>query len=149
MPQQNSEIFDELRRRSKDAGAEWRAEELPWRPSFLPLLVERAQRRRYKSGPDVLLEDAKELRESKAISRYRKAQAELEHERESEDERVSALQARKELEAAAEKVAKSLDMSREQLRTFRHLSVDMLRPREARPPAASRVASSAGRPEQP
>jgi len=115
-----SEIFDELRRRSKDAGAEWRAEELPWRPSFLPLLVERAQRRRYKSGPDVLLEDAKELRESKAISRYRKAQTEL------EDESVGATQARKELEAAAENVAKSLDMSREKLRTFRHVTVDML-----------------------
>lgn len=115
-----SQIFDELRRRSKEAGADWRTDKLPWRPSFLPLLVERAQDRRYKSGPDVILEDAKKVRDSKAVARYRNLHEEV------EESGARSREARKELVAAANVIAKSLDASRANIRSFRHMAVEAL-----------------------
>lgn len=115
-----AEIFDELRRRSKDAGSEWRVARMPWRPSFLPLLVQRAQDRRYRAGPDVLLDDAKDIRESKAVRRYREIPGDLER------GGVRKTEARRELIAAAEAVAKALNASRRQMTTSRNLSVEVL-----------------------
>lgn len=117
----NSEakIFDELGRRFRDAGEGWRNDELPWTPSFLPFLLEKTNR--YREGPDVLLERAKELRSSKAVEKYRKLREALV----SEDADRSA-EARKELEAAADAVATSLDSNKEEMHRFRHVAVEVL-----------------------
>ena len=115
-----SEIFDELRRRSKDAGSEWRVERTPWRPSFLPLLVHRAQSRRYKSGPDVLLHDAKDIRESKAMDRYRRLPDDLAAGGPRKTE------ARRELLAAAGDIANQLDSSVRELTLLKEVAVDVI-----------------------
>jgi hypothetical protein len=112
-------IYEELGRRFRDAGAGWRSDELPWTPSFLPFLLK--QTNRYREGPDILLQRAKELRSSKAIQRYRKLRDALV----SENAERSA-EARKELQAAADAVASSLDSSRQELQYFRHLTVEVL-----------------------
>lgn len=112
-------IYEELGRRFRDAGSGWRNDELPWTPSFLPFLLERMNR--YKEGPDVLLQRAKELRSSKAVQRYRKLRDALVSENaERSDE------ARRELQAAADAVASSLDSSRQELQSFRHFAVEVL-----------------------
>jgi hypothetical protein len=112
-------IYEELGRRFRDAGAGWRNDELPWTPSFLPFLLERTNR--YREGPDVLLERAKELRDSKAIQQYRKLRDALVSENaERSDE------ARRELQAAADAVAISLDSNRQELESFRHFAVEVL-----------------------
>ncbi|MEZ5259381.1 MAG: hypothetical protein R2705_21620 [Ilumatobacteraceae bacterium] len=113
-----SAIFDELRRRSKDAGAEWRIAEEPWRPSFLPLLVHRARDRRYKTGPDALLMDAKSIRESRAMDRYRQISRQL--------ATSDADQAKlgDELRGAANDVARALDASVDVLTVLKDFVVD-------------------------
>ncbi len=115
-----SEIFDELRRRSKDAGAEWRVAEAPWKPSFLPLLVERAQSRRYKTGPDVLLRDAKHIRETSALDRYRRLPLDI-----AAGGRRSK-EARSELRSAANDIAEKLDSSVKKLTLFKEVAVDIV-----------------------
>ncbi len=115
-----SEIFDELRRRSKDAGAEWRVSDAPWRPSFLPLLVHRAQARRYKTGPDVLLSDAKHIRETKAMAQYRDVPLDI------AAGGPRKAEARRELLAAADAIAKQLDASVDELTLFKDVAVDVI-----------------------
>lgn len=112
-------IYEELGRRCRDAGPGWRNDELPWTPSFLPFLLERGNR--YREGPDVLLQRAKELRSSTAIQRYRKLRDALMSENAERSE-----EARKELEAAADAVANSLASSRQELQSFRHFAVEVL-----------------------
>ncbi|MGP4091110.1 hypothetical protein [Streptomyces sp. KR55] len=112
-------IYEELRRRFREAGQGWRNTELPWRPSFLPLLLQRMER--YREGPDVLLEQAKELRGKKAVERYRRLQKEL-----VSEEAGESTEARKELEAAANAVARSLDSTREEMHLLRRITVEVL-----------------------
>jgi hypothetical protein len=118
---ENSEaaIFEEVGRRCRDAGAGWRNDELPWTPSFLPFLLN--QMDRYREGPDVLLQLAKELRGSKAIQRYRKLRSAMLSENAERSE-----EAQKELQAAADAVASSLKSSRQELQLFRHFAVEVL-----------------------
>ncbi|MFC9585844.1 hypothetical protein ACFVJ8_23860 [Streptomyces yangpuensis] len=118
-PTAEGAIYEELRRRFRDAGPGWRDEELPWTPSFLPFLLKRMNQ--YQEGPDVLLEQAKELRGTKAIARYRELRKALM----SENAEVSA-DARKELSAAANAVASALDSPREELEVQRHIVVEVL-----------------------
>jgi len=112
-------IFKELGRRFRDAGEGWRNDELPWTPSFLPFLLKKMNR--YREGPDVLLQLAKELRVTPAIQRYRNLRDALisEDAERSED-------ARKELQASAHEVTAALDSSREDLQWFRHFAVEVL-----------------------
>lgn len=112
-------IYKELGRRFRNAGPGWRSDELPWTPSFLPLLLKRMNR--YREGPDVLLQKAKELRSSKQIYQYRKLRDAL-----VSENAERSVEARKELEAAADAVTKFLDSSREELQYFRHLAVEVL-----------------------
>lgn len=125
-----SEIFDELRRRSKDAGAEFRVSSAPWKPSFLPLLVERAQSRRYKTGPDVLLSDAKYIRETPAMDQYRR----VPHDIAAGGPRKT--EARRELLAAARKIAQQLDSDVARLSVVEEVAVDVL------PTAGAKVAGA-------
>jgi hypothetical protein len=76
---------------------------------------------RYREGPDVLLERAKELRSSRAIHRYRKLRDALVSEKAERSE-----EARKELQAAADAVARSLDSGQQELQFFRHFAVEVL-----------------------
>jgi hypothetical protein len=112
-------IYKELGRRFRNAGPGWRNDELPWTPSFLPFLLK--QMRRYREGPDVLLRRAKDLRSSKAIQRYRRLRAAL-----VSENAERSTEARKELRAAANAVARSLDSSRQELEWFRHFAVEVL-----------------------
>jgi hypothetical protein len=116
-----AEIYDELRRRSRSAGAGWRASELPWTPSFLPFLTQQTLSKQFKIGPDVLLERAKELRESRSVDRYRRLRKLFL----SDDERQSR-EARDSLAAAADGVARSLGSNRTELESFRQIAVDSL-----------------------
>jgi hypothetical protein len=125
-----SEIFDELRRRSKDVGAEWRVSDAPWRPSFWPLLVHRAQARRYKAGPDVLLSDAKYIRETKAMDQYRRVPIDIAAGGPRKTE------ARWELIAAANAIATRLDTSVDELTLFKDVAVDVM------PAAAGKAAGA-------
>ncbi|MFD0279752.1 hypothetical protein ACFVHB_38485 [Kitasatospora sp. NPDC127111] len=118
-PTTEAEIYGELSRRFRDAGEGWRDVELPWSPSFLPLILK--QMNKYHEGPDVLLDRAKDLRERKAIAKYRT----LRKAAVSEGVENSA-DARKELEEAANKVAKSLDSTREEMYFQRKIMVDVL-----------------------
>ncbi|MGH1552094.1 hypothetical protein ACRAWF_07830 [Streptomyces sp. L7] len=93
--------------------------ELPWTPSFLPFLLKNT--RRFREGPDVLLDAAKELRDKKAIQRYRKLREAL-----VSEEGIVSADAHKELSAAADAVAKSLDSTREELRLQRQIAVEVL-----------------------
>jgi hypothetical protein len=114
-----SAIYEELARRCRDAGAGWRNDELPWTPSFLPFLLETMKGDRH--GPDVLLRRAKDLRDSKAVQRYRQ----LRHELSSED----AIRSEKACEAltqAADKVAQELDSPRQELELMRLIAVEVL-----------------------
>lgn len=112
-------IYKELGRRCRDAGAGWRSDELPWTPSFLPFLLK--QTNRYREGPDILLQRAKDLRFWPSIQRYRKLRDALV----SENAERSA-EAREELQAAADAVASSLDSSRQELQYSQHVVVEVL-----------------------
>jgi hypothetical protein len=112
-------IYKELGRRFRYAGAGWRSDELPWTPSFLPFLLK--QMKPYQEGPDTLLKRAKDLRDSKAIQQYRKLRDALV----SENAERSA-EARKELQAAADSVALSLDSNQQELQYQRHFAVEIL-----------------------
>lgn len=112
-------IYMELGRRCRDAGAGWRSDELPWTPSFLPFLLKKMNR--YREGPDILLQRAKELRSSKAIQRYRKLRRALVSENAERSE-----EAQKELQAAADAVASELGSNRQELQYLRHLAVEIL-----------------------
>jgi hypothetical protein len=112
-------IYEELARRCRDAGPGWRDDELPWTPSFLPFLLKRINP--YREGPDVLLRRAKELRESKAVRRYRKLRKELMSEDATRSEK-----ARKDLTKAADKVADELQSNRKDLEVSRHVVVELL-----------------------
>lgn len=124
-------IYGELARRIRDAGPGWRDDELPWTPSFLPFLLKRINP--YREGPDVLLRRAKELRESKAVRRYR----ELRNDLMSEDA-IRSVKARGDLAKAADKVADELQLGREELEVSRHLVVELL------PKALGGAAGAAG-----
>ncbi len=112
-------IYKELGRRCRDAGAGWRSDKLPWTPSFLPFLLK--QMNRYREGPDVLLQRAKDLRSSPAIKKYRELRDELVSENAERSE-----EARKELQAAADAVASSLDSSRQELQYLQHFAIEVL-----------------------
>ena len=96
----------------------WRDEALSWEPSFLPFLLGRMNR--YREGPDVLLELAKELRGQPAIAPYRKLQGDLA----SEDAERSD-EACRTLSAAADEVATSLDAPRQELGVLRRVLVEV------------------------
>ncbi len=112
-------VYDELRRRCRDAGDGWRDDDLPWTPSFLPYLVKKT--RQYREGPDKLLERAKELRNSPAVERYRELRAAMV----AEDAHRSR-EARRELESAADAVARSLDSTRPELEVSGRMMVEVL-----------------------
>ncbi|TRO55959.1 hypothetical protein [Streptomyces sp. IB201691-2A2] len=118
-PSAEAAIYHELSRRFREAGEGWRDVELPWTPSFMPFLLKHT--RRYREGPDVLLDAAKELRDKKAIQRYRKLQEAL-----VSEEAENSTDARKELSAAADAVAKSLDSTREEMHFLRRIAVEVL-----------------------
>jgi len=114
-----AEIYREIGRRVAAGGAGWRDDELAWTPSFLPIVIKKMNP--FRDGPDVLLTRVKELRESKAVSRYRDLRASLM----SEDaDRSSEAQA--ELSAAADKLARELDSGRQELELARHIVVEVL-----------------------
>jgi hypothetical protein len=75
----------------------------------------------YREGPDVLLEQAKELRSSNAIQEYRKWR----HALVSENAQRSD-EGRKELQAAADELVRALDSNREELEYLGHLTVEIL-----------------------
>jgi hypothetical protein len=112
-------IYKELGRRCRDGGAGWRIGELPWTPSFLPFLL--GKMNRYREGPGVLLQLAKDLRSSNAIQRYQQLRTALVSENAERSE-----EARKELQAAANAVVKSLDSSRQELEYVKHFVVEIL-----------------------
>jgi hypothetical protein len=114
-----SDIYAELRRRIQDAGPGWRDDELPWTPTFLPFLLERMNR--YREGPSILLERAKELRGSPAIAHYRTLREKL-----TAEDALRSGEAKAELSAAADAVARSLDSSRPELEWFGHVIVEVL-----------------------
>jgi hypothetical protein len=87
---------------------------------------------RYREGPDVLLKRAKELRSSKAIQKYRKLRDAL-----MSETAVRSAEAQKELQAAADSIAKSLDSNQGELQYLRHVAVEIL------PKAVGVVAGSA------
>lgn len=118
-PSAERELYDELRRRIRDAGSGWRDEDLPWTPSFLPFLLGRMNR--YREGPDTLLNLAKDLRDSKAIESYRALRSDLT----GEDESRSA-EARERLSGAADAVANQLDSTRDELESFANRIVTVL-----------------------
>ena len=111
-------IYAELARRVRDAGDGWRNDELPWTPSFLPLLLNRMKP---GEGPDVLLQRAKALRENEAVKRYRKLRSAL-----TAEDAVRSENARNDLKNAADKVANDLRAGRERLEATRHVVVEML-----------------------
>lgn len=118
-PSAEVEIYDELRRRFRDAGPGWRDTELPWTPSFLPFLLKPMNH--YREGPDILLERAKELRDSPAIEKYRVLRRDVE----GADPAESAA-AREELAAAANDVARALDTPQQELELVHNFAVDVL-----------------------
>ncbi|WP_369390437.1 hypothetical protein AB5J72_24485 [Streptomyces sp. CG1] len=118
-PSGEAAIYDELSRRFREAGEGWRDTELPWTPSFLPFLLKRIER--FQEGPDVLLDAAKELRDKKAIQHYRDLQEALVS-KEPEDSDG----ARRELSAAADAVAKTLDSTREEMQLQKRIVVEVL-----------------------
>ncbi|MFG3052064.1 hypothetical protein ACGFZP_14075 [Kitasatospora sp. NPDC048239] len=119
-PSAEAAIYNELSRRFREAGEGWRDRELPWTPSFLPFLLK--DMRRFNEGPDVLLDRAKELRDKKAIQNYRL----LREEAAASEEAENSAEARKELSAAADAVAKSLDSTREEMHLLRQIAVEVL-----------------------
>jgi hypothetical protein len=114
-----SEIYKELARRVQLAGAGWRDEEVPWTPSFLPFLLGRIDP--ITEGPDVLLRWAKDLRDSKAVRRYRQLREAL-----MSGDAAEADQARKYLAKAADKLADELRSNREELEVSRHVIVELM-----------------------
>jgi hypothetical protein len=111
-------IYRELRRRIEDAGVGWRGEDLPWTPSFLPYLLERMNE--YREGPQTLLHRARDLRTKKAVEDYRQLRANFL----SGDSSGSA-EAKAELSAAADKVARALDSERGELELTRSVFVEV------------------------
>jgi len=114
-----SKIYKELARRVQQAGVGWRDEELPWTPSFLPFLLGRIDP--VREGPDVLLRWAKDLRDSKAVRRYRQLREAL-----TSDDAAEADRARKYLAKAADKLADELRSNREELEVSRHVIVEVM-----------------------
>ena len=114
-----AEVYKEVRRRLRGAGAGWRELDVPWTPSFLPYLL--GQMNLYKEGPDCLLERAKELRSTPAVKRYR----ELREAIASEDADRST-EAIEELTAAADSMARDLDCNRQELEITRNVFVEVL-----------------------
>lgn len=112
-------VYAELRRRLRDAGPGWRDDALPWTPTFLPFLLQ--QMHRYREGPSILLERAKELRGSPAIAHYRNLREQM-----TAEDALRSGEARAELSAAADAVARSLDSGRPELEWFGHVIVEVL-----------------------
>lgn len=112
-------VYDEIRRRIRDAGSGWRKTEFPWTPSFLPYLLK--QMNHYKEGPDMLLKRAKDLRESRSIRRYRDLLKSIN----SEDIGQSA-DAIKELQAITDEMSKALDSDRKELELTKKISIEIL-----------------------
>ena len=116
-----SAIYDELRRRSRASEGGWRVRELPWTPSFLPYLVQQSQERQFRVGPDVLLDRAKELRETRAVDRYRTLRRDFLSADDPHSHEAEAL-----FTDAADAVARSLRTPRSQLERFRQMAVEVL-----------------------
>jgi hypothetical protein len=114
-----AEIYREIGRRVAAGGTGWRDDALPWTPSFLPFVLKQVNP--YRDGPDVVLARAKDLRDSKAVRRYRKLRTSLL----SEDADRSK-EARAELSDAADELARALDSGREELELARHVVIEVL-----------------------
>ena len=114
-----AEVYEQVRRRLRDAGSGWREGDLPWTPSFLPFLL--ARMNPVREGPDILLERAKELRSSNAVQRYRELREALM----SEDAERSA-EAIEELTAAADEMTQALGSNRQELELTRNVFVEVL-----------------------
>ena len=114
-----AEVFEEVRNRLGDAGAGWRADDLPWTPSFLPFLLARMKPGR--EGPDILLERAKELRSSAAVVRYRKLRQAV-----TSDDAERSDEAFEELKAAADDMTKAIGSTRQELERTRYVFVEVL-----------------------
>ncbi|MFI9505648.1 hypothetical protein [Nocardia sp. NPDC052566] len=112
-------IYRELARRVREAGPGWRSDVFPWTPSFLPYLVDTMANDR--GGPDELLRRARELRDSRAVQRYRRLRDELAAEDADRSER-----ARRALTRAANGVATELGSPRERLELVRPVVVEVL-----------------------
>jgi hypothetical protein len=112
-------VFAEIARRVDDAGEGWVQRDVPWTPSFLPLLISRVDP--YRVDPAVLVEEAKELSDTRAVRRYRDLRRRLL----SEDEDQSA-DAREELERIADDLAGELGSSRRELGATHDVMVEVL-----------------------
>lgn len=134
-----SENYDELRRRIRDAGESWRDVKAPWTPSFVPYLLSKMNV--YRQGPDELVRRALDLRENKAVQRYRTLRRELL----SQDPLKSA-EAQQLLTGAADKVARNLGTDRDDLELTRNIFVEGL-PKAAGIVAGAGVGALAGGPE--
>ncbi len=89
--------------------AGWRAEDLPWTPSFLPYLLQRTKEQH--GGTQTLLKNALELRGKRSVEKYRKIRrAAL-----GPDEAEETIEARRALADAADSVARELGTEKEEL----------------------------------
>jgi hypothetical protein len=114
-----SGMYDELRRRLRDAGDGWRDFAVPWTPSFVPYLLKKANV--YREGPDVLLKRAIDLREHPAVQKYRSLRRDLL----SHDE-FRSKEAKRQLRDAADQVARKLGASKGELEISREMFVEVL-----------------------
>lgn len=101
-------IYDELRRRIRDAGGGWRGIEAPWTPSFVPYLLE--QMDVYRQGPDELLKRALDLRNDRAVQDYRRLRRDL-----LSSDITRSDEAHQQLAAAADRISRSLGVERPKL----------------------------------
>ena len=113
-----AEVFQEVRTRLSDAGAGWREGDLPWTPSFLPFLL---QQMKSDEGPDILLDRAKDLRDSKAVGHYRKLRQTI-----MSDDAEHSNEALQELEVAADEMTQALGSTRQELEHTRYVFVEVL-----------------------
>lgn len=122
-----SALYDELRRRLRDAGHTWRDVEAPWTPSFVPYLL--STMNPYRQGPEELVKRALDLRGNKAVQQYRTLRRQVLSVNPSE-----SAEAYKQLADAAEEVALSLAKGRRELEITKSIFVELL------PQAAGAVA---------
>ncbi|MEO5993515.1 MAG: hypothetical protein ABI563_04140 [Specibacter sp.] len=125
-----SALYDELRRRIRDAGDSWRDVEAPWTPSFVPYLLSKMNV--YRQGPDELVQMALDLRENKDVQRYRTLRRDF-----LSTDPLQSAEAQKLLTRAAEKVARNLATGRADLEVTKSIFVERL-------PKAAGIVAGAG-----
>ncbi len=112
VPEAEAAVWQKVGERLLDAPG-WREDDLPWTPSFLPYLLQEANKQR--GGTETLLKNAFELRNKRSVETYRK----IRREALGADDADNTAEARRALAEAAAGVAKDLRREREEL-TFTH-----------------------------